>query len=161
MDEDRPITPLWRNLCAALRLPPTSGVDAVHRKLTQTDPTVSRGNVQRIKEGARSYIDTVERVAAAAGLQTWELLVPMFDPDQKPSEILGTTPPKIPLSKEVIDALRRCEDEKVLKNSEAYLRIHLGLSQQPISGNIATGSSTNANVIPHKPNGETPDVTRK
>lgn len=155
---DRP--DLWVNLCAAIGVPTNTSIDKVRAKLMEADTSISRGNVQRIREGARSYIDTIQKVSAAAGYEAWELMMPGFDPKQRPSKLVSRPTINIPLAEDVLQALSECKDEKVLKSAEAYLRIHIAPSQAIISGEMKTGGSSNVKLVPDKPNDRAPDATR-
>lgn len=71
---------LWQNIAALMREASPS-VDSVRARTK-----VGRGTVQRIKEGETSVgVDTLQSVAAAFGIEVWQLLVPNIDPDQLPT----------------------------------------------------------------------------
>lgn len=70
-------TPLWIELCALVKLPPSASIDAVLRAIKSRpdgSPPVGRGTVQRVKSIGRLSTLAVQRIAEAYGDAAQRLL---------------------------------------------------------------------------------------
>ncbi|HTH09914.1 MAG TPA: hypothetical protein VMA55_10130 [Acidovorax sp.] len=75
MQPKDPKTYLWGRILRLLGLPSGSGVDAVFAKLKAAE--LSRGTIQRIKEGETSTgTDNLVKIAKHFDMEVWQLLTP-------------------------------------------------------------------------------------
>jgi hypothetical protein len=128
MTENTQPNVLWANICALLRMVDPS-IDKVRAKLK-----VGRGTVQRIRDGDTGIrVGTLEVIAKACGVEAWQLLIPGIGPGNVPriATQQDERAPKVPLSDEVVKALRESENPTKAEN---VLRVHLDLEPLPVKG---------------------------
>lgn len=104
---------LWDNICALLRMTDPS-IDKVQVKLK-----IGRGTVQRIRDGDTNVrVDTLQVIAKACGVEAWQLLIPGIKPDNVPKLATeqDSKAPAVPLSDEVLRALRSSKDPTTAEN---------------------------------------------
>lgn len=93
-----PKTYLWGRILALLGLPDGAGVDAAFAKLQGSG--LSRGTIQRIKEGATSTgTDNLVKLAKHFDMEVWQLLTPVgasISPNTQTGESHSAPPPPPP-----------------------------------------------------------------
>lgn len=67
---------LWENVCALVGETKLNSVHARINEGREPGDLIPRGNLQRLMERKRSYIDTLAQIAGALGVDVWQLLVP-------------------------------------------------------------------------------------